>query len=146
MEPQDYAGGAGGVEANIDLYDSEIVEIRRVLKAIQTNVGKRRNLETFRQEVINRFGEIGFTVEVRMYEAVRETDPEVGFVHPTITITGRIEQEEEYDHARQGHEVRADVLGTGQVDTDDRETKVSMAGTGGSAFHRRKSGLFVPGK
>lgn len=146
MQPEDYSGG-GGLDAEIDLYEEDILAIQRVITALSQNIGKQRNLEGFRQEVINRFGEIGFEVDVKLYEAQREGEGDE-FIHPSITITGRIEPEEEFDHARQARQVQTNIRGIKGAETVDQKTSVSMSGSAvrDSAFTRSKSGLYVPGK
>lgn len=142
MQPSDYSG-QGGLDSDIDLYDHDVLNIQRVVTALSSNIGQRRNLESFRQQAIEMFGQIGFHVEVDLYEAEDANDPGSKFIHPAITIKSRLEPEEEFDHGRQGHEVRANIRGLKNV-PDKAPAPVSMAGTNGSAFHRAKSGLFLP--
>lgn len=144
MQPDDYSGGTE-VGSDIDLYDSEIVQIRQVIADLSQNIGKPRNLEAFRQEAINRFGEIGFHVEVRLYEA---HDPmrlsKRTFIHPAITIQDRIVHEDEFDHARQSREVQTNTLKVKGAETVEQTPRVSLAGLDGDKFSKAKSGLFLP--
>lgn len=142
MQPEDYSGGTD-VGSDIDLYDSEIVQIRQVIADLSQNIGKPRNLEAFRQEAINRFGEIGFHVEVRLYEA-ESVETGDHFIHPAITIMDRIVREDEFDHARQAREVQTNTLKVKGAETVEQKPQMSLAGLDGNKFSKAKSGLFVP--
>lgn len=89
-----------------DLYDHEIVAIDEVMRKLQDKQGTFTSMEGFRKEAIGRFAEIGFVVDVKVWE----TD-EPGTYAVDLDITGRCEPQEGFDHERQQWEVREDVLG-----------------------------------
>ena len=123
MDVQEYEST---VESEVDLYDSEVLAIQRVVGIISEAVGTRRSLEGFRQEVIERFGEIGFLVDVRVFEGEIEGqhgDPVFFF---KIVLTARCDPKP-FDHERMAHEVRADLLHGGK-----------------NATRRTASGLYLP--
>lgn len=130
---------------DIDLYDHERKDIERVYKSLVENIGTRRTLASFEQEAIERFGEIGFKVRVLFYEAATPDKPTETFALPQISIIGRTEKMEEFDHARQQFEVQTDLLGRRGGD-DARHSKSVAVSPGGSGFKRSGSGLFVPGR
>lgn len=121
------------LESDIDLYDHEVLTIQEIADTLRTKVGSHLNLEGFRQEIINRFGEAGLVTDVRVFEDATGPEPIYSF---KIIITDRVEAQGEFDHELQGHEVRANILGKDQPDVQNK-TKVSMPGSGK---------LWVPGK
>lgn len=125
------------VEAEIDLYDSELLEVRRVVSVLSEAQGTTRDLEGFRREVVDRFAEVGLVVDVRVYEARHENRPDVVHLFK-IVLTGRTEPLGEFDHERQAHEVRANLLD--QLGQEDRGRTQVQGG-----FSRQRSGLYVPG-
>lgn len=122
-----------------DLYDHERLAIQRVYAALTQSIGSRRDPESFRTEVIERFAEIGFQARVVYYEVEQEGGGAV--IQPEISLVGRLERQEEgFDHDLQAHEVQTDILGTGRRN-DSRSTSVAVSG-----FKRSSSGLYVPGR
>lgn len=142
MDPHEYTE-TDALAEDLELYDSERVEIRKVFAALSQSVGQRRSLQSFEQQAHDMFGKIGFRVRVLFYEAEDETTGEK-FIHPQITILGRIEPEEEFDHARMAHEVQTNVLGEKDAPEKVLPSKTSLAGLGGSSFFQNKKGLYVP--
>lgn len=92
----------------LDIHDSEIVEIEKVLKILNERSTGHRDLEAFNREIKERFAEIGFVVQTKWWE----TDV-ADCYRPDIEIVGRTEQKD-FDHDRQVHEVVNDVLGLGE--------------------------------
>lgn len=88
----------------IDLLDSEILEIEKVLNALSAKQRTSQNLESFRQEILGRFAEIGFIAGVKVYETNQEDV--YGFVVDELT---RIE-DTPFDYERMAHEVTTDIL------------------------------------
>jgi len=88
----------------IDLYDSEILAAEKVLERLHEKQRKSTNLEAFRKEIIERFAEIGLKVDVKVWTT--NQDGVFGF---EVEITGRTEAVN-WDHDRQVHEVRTDIL------------------------------------
>lgn len=134
MQPEDFDNG---IESDVELYEDDVQAINRVVTAMSSSIGQHRNLETYRQEVINRFGEIGFEVRVVFYEAQYEGKTDT-FIMPQVTITARVEAEVLHDHDRHAFQV--------QAAESARPTKVAMGSqdTRGSAFFKTKSGLVLP--
>lgn len=142
MEPGDY----GSVEADIELYDEDILTLKSVLNTISQSIGKRRNIAGFEQEIIERFGEAGFVVHVSMYEGQYEGGGEK-FVSPQITIIDRVQAEDLYDHGKQAHQVQTNILGRKDQPEVDRGVKVAMGSdkTREAPFYRSKGGVLLPG-
>jgi hypothetical protein len=89
----------------IDLYDSEILKIEKVVEVLNRKIGQMHNLESFRTEIMDRFNEIGLVVHVTVY--TDNGEPEI-FSY-VIRIDGRTEAIQ-WDPDRQVHEVRTDIL------------------------------------
>lgn len=95
---------AGSAESLVDLYDSDILDIEGVFKRIQEAEGQTRDMEGFRREVVERFAEIGFKVECRVWSS-----DVPGVYMPEILIQDRIKPIP-FDHTRQSWEVQNDIL------------------------------------
>lgn len=113
---------AGGVSAQISLYDSEIIKIEGILDKLNERRTKtsRMSYEAFTDETKNRFLEAGLVVSVRWYSAgVEQEDGSMkeveGTLIPEIVITGRTDKKFTFDHEQMSHEVQSDLLqlGTG---------------------------------
>lgn len=137
----DVADYESTVESDIDLYDTERVRLNQALNVIRASVGTRRNLESFRQEILDSMWQCGFRVDVRVFEGTMEDDPsqETIFFFKLV-IVGRSESEEEFDHDRMKHEVLNDVIGQGDV--EKKSTPISMHSDGKNK--RTSSGLYLP--
>lgn len=94
-----------------EILDSEVLQIEQTLEVLKRRVenGRRVDRGQFDSEIVDRFGKIGFTVAVNWYE----TDVQ-DMIMPEITITGRTEKTEGFDHDKMFHEVTSDILGLGQ--------------------------------
>jgi hypothetical protein len=109
----------GGVESMIQLYDSEIIKIEKVLEALNKRKGQRTDYERWTAETKERFAEIGLVVSVLWYEAgVERADGSLekidGTLIPEILVKDRIDAGKfAFDHAQMGHEVQNDLLGLG---------------------------------
>lgn len=98
------------MDALIELYDSDLLKIEKVWEALNLKQMTQVDLERYRQEVIERFAEAGFQVDVVMM-VVEEPGPiPVGTYVPEISILDRIEPEREFDIDRMVHEVQHDLL------------------------------------
>lgn len=94
------------VTASIELYESDILLIEKALKPLQAKQSKPVNLESFRKEIIERFAEQGFRVDVKVWDT-----NQYGVYAFDLDILGRIERTEEgFDHERMHHEVVNDLL------------------------------------
>lgn len=105
------------VTSDINLYDSELLRVEEVALKLQEKTGTRRDAEDFRREIIGRFEEIGLIVQTRvLIPADTPYGREPEFVMFGVVITDRCEHKP-FDHERQAHEVRADILdlGTGGI-------------------------------
>lgn len=95
------------VDVQVDLYDSDIPRLENVLRALSPAQGHRVNLEGFRKEVIERFGEEGFGVDVKVYEKEYLSGETVYQFNIALTS---VKRSEEFDHDRMAHEVQHDIL------------------------------------
>ncbi len=108
------------LDAGIELYETDRPRIERVADQLRQHVGTRRQKESFLREVVERFAEEGYLVDVRLVTVDGGGD-DITF-HPRVTISGRVDIEPEYDHDRQRREVRAVVV--------DERGPVGMPGHG----------------
>lgn len=97
------------VQAEINLYDSDILSIESVLKKLATRQGQSVDLESFRNEIVNRFREAGFDVKVSMW-----TTEQKGTFVPEVTIVDRVDKDHAFDYDRMVHEVTNDLLDLGE--------------------------------
>jgi len=114
---------AGGVSSEVNLYDTEILAVEKVLDKLNERRQKtsRMSYEAFGDEARNRFHEIGLVASVRWYEAgVEQPDGTLkkveGTLIPEIVIKARTDSKTfQFDHERMQHEVQSDILqlGTG---------------------------------
>jgi hypothetical protein len=109
----------GGVDSQIQLYDSEIIKIEGILEILNKRRGQRISYEKYGNEVRERFAAIGLVVSVRWYSAGVEKDNGTmekvdDLLIPEIVVKGRTSRST-FDHAQMGHEVQNDLLqlGTG---------------------------------
>lgn len=95
--------------SQIELYDHEILKIEKhALKPLNDKQGKVLNLEAFRREIIQRFEDIGFIVDVKVWDTTQAST-----YWFDIDIVDRIERIV-FDHDRQVHEVTHDLLDLGE--------------------------------
>ena len=138
------------VQVDIDLYDSDVLKIEAVIKALNhTRAHKSTTVEGWRNEVTQRFAEAGFRVNV-VLQQIDEIQVEGkatqkdGRIFTSITIVGRTEDIKvgEYDHERQRDEVRRNIQGRNAQGNVKAPTVAVSGGTGGSK--RSHSGLILP--
>ncbi len=91
----------------LDIHDSEIQRIEKVVAALNQKQGTHQNLEKFRLEIIERFQEVGFRVHVTCYTTQVE-----GMVAYDIDIVERLDGE--FDPDQQVWEATHDVLELGE--------------------------------
>jgi hypothetical protein len=104
------AGGsnAPGLTARVEIHDSEIIEIERLLERLSTKAHDGRvDYAAFTREVRERFEDLGFMVVVNWYETNVE-----GTLIPEIVIRDRIEAGA-FDHDQKVHEITHDLLDIG---------------------------------
>lgn len=95
----------------IDLYDTDFFKIETVVRKLNDSVGKPRQMEGFRKEIIERFQEQGFVVGVKCWSTQQE-----GVYAFDVEITDRCEPlRNGFDHERQSWEVQNDVLNFGEA-------------------------------
>lgn len=135
--------------SEIYLYDHDVLAIEAVIEKLNESRLRPTTVDGWRREIEERFAEAGFTVSVvlRQLEAVERPDGTLAkvtgtYIYNTITITGRVEKQGEFDHDLQRHEVQANIRNLDQPDAPKKKTSVSMA-TGPNVV-RRDSGLYVP--
>ncbi len=105
-----------------DLNDADILRMEGVMKMLKDSQGKVKNLEAFRKEAVERFGEIGFEVDVKVWSTNVE-----GVYGMEFEILSRLEGQ--FDPDQMVHEVTNDLLG---IDPNP-------------GVIRSSSGLYVPG-
>ncbi len=109
----------GGVSSMIQLYDSEIIEIEKVLEKITIPRSQRISYEKYTEQIKDRFSHIGLIVSVPWYEAGIEREDGTlekldGVLIPEIVIQARTDAKQfSFDHEQMAHEVQSDLLGLG---------------------------------
>lgn len=88
-------------------YDFELLEIEKVMTAINAKMGKVTDLENFRKEIVGRFAEINWHCEVEVYSTNAD-----GVYLFAPQLIGRINpiNREGTDYERRQWEVRNDIL------------------------------------
>lgn len=107
-DPTQYGDGFNSM---IELYDSDLLVIERVLKALEARQGSNQNLQAFVDEAKERFGLAGYVVEVNMYQVTGPGPLPIGTFVPDIIIKGRTEKQPEFDREQMAWEVQQDILG-----------------------------------
>jgi hypothetical protein len=97
----------------VNVLDSEIRELQDVLRTLNDKTYRSHNLAAFEREIVERFQESGFVVDVKWYETNAE-----GVFAPEVEVTGRCQPlgSDGFDHDRQRHEVVTNVLGLPEAD------------------------------
>lgn len=99
----------GDLTSTINLYDSEVDEIHKIIEILRRRAEGRRNYQEFQDEVIARFHDAGFVADVRWYDSNVE-----GVLIPEIQITDRVNKDFKFDPNQQVHEVTNDLLSLGE--------------------------------
>lgn len=87
-----------------ELHDSDILELEKVYRWMVDQQHKRRDLENFRREIIGRFQEKGYVVNVLCFE----TDQAEVYTFE-VEVLRKIEQKT-FDYDKQVHEVVNNIL------------------------------------
>lgn len=96
---------------NLDLYDSDVLLIEKVLEKLNAKQGQHVQMEDFRREIIGRFEEIGLVVGVSVYSTADTGGLPLEDVYAfDITINDRCERKP-FDYDRQRFEIINDVAG-----------------------------------
>lgn len=91
----------------VEPYDREVILIEKVMQKLQARTALPLDQEAFRREIIARFEEIGFIVDVRWW-----TTNEEGVYIPDIDLVDRCSPlPYGFDHEFHQHEVLTDSLG-----------------------------------
>lgn len=97
----------GDVTSQIpDLHDSEIARMGEVIAKLNHFQGRSLNLEAFRRSIVERFQDIGFKVDVKVWDTNQD-----GLFAFDVEIIDRLEGS--FDPDRQVFEVTNDLLGLG---------------------------------
>lgn len=97
----------------LNLYDSEVATLQRIQAELQARTYKTHNLDAFDKEIVERFAQDGFRVNVLWYQTTVE-----GVFAPEIEVIGRCApiQAGDFDHDQMRHEVVTNVLGLPEAD------------------------------
>lgn len=128
------------VEEIEEVYDSEQIQIDKVMAVLSQRIGTGMEGSAFQREVRERFAEIGFVARCDLKKDMYDPRPwnDKPWI-PSIAIVGRTEKQGEFDHDQMGHEVRSNILGK------NPQGDVQKKMVGQTGFERRGSGLIVPG-
>jgi hypothetical protein len=134
---------SNAIDTDINLYDSEVLQIgRKVLPALQRAAGRRmqsqRDYESFGTEVTNRFAEIGLIAHVVSWKEIRRPGYD-NVWSPQISIMGRINPEDEHDHEKHRWEVQRNVLGKDQPAGTDAVPVAMPGGKTGPLWTPRRA-------
>jgi hypothetical protein len=118
----------------IELYDHDVDQIQKVWDTLRDRHQKAtRNYDAVEREIVSRFAEAGFVVQVSWFRYSLDGVVQEGAAMPEVSVVGRCDPGHEFDHDRQVREVTANVLGLpgqeGVIKTDD-----------GQAFRRFRAG------
>jgi hypothetical protein len=102
-------GNSNDISKTIDVYDTEVLAIEKVLATLRERSMGSRNLQSFNDEAQTRFHEIGFLVDIKWF-----TTDQADVYAPVIDIVGRTEKDFVFDRDQQVHEVTNDVLELGE--------------------------------
>lgn len=94
-----------------NLYDEEIKSINtlyeNIYKTWKTRQNNKANILEFHKQVIYRFEEIGFDVDVDFTEYLSDIIQEKYPPRPPVLIViGRVDPYIEFDHEKKGHEIK----------------------------------------
>jgi hypothetical protein len=98
-------------ESEIEPYPDELPKIKRAFERLQrefTNTPMTSSSQRhFDLMASNLFGEAGFKVNVEWRELAKVDGGSLGIHQPLVTLIGRVKAEEETDHDRLAHNIRA---------------------------------------
>lgn len=96
----------------IELYDSEVDAIQRVWDTLRDRHQKSlKNFDQVEREIVSRFADAGFVVHVNWFKYAIDGVEQDGAAMPEITIVGRCDPKQEFDHDKQVAEVTRNILG-----------------------------------
>lgn len=135
------------VVVDTELYDDDIPKIEKVVRDLnEARLKPHGTPSSWHDEVVNRFAEAGYRANVVLYHVTGKENPDGSVetkdeVMTSITIMGRVDDIKvgEYDHERQGHQVRAKAA------KGNHDGKSFFAIPGAAPGERRTaSGLILP--
>lgn len=102
----------------LNIYDEDVLNLQGVHRALEGRTYKSHNLDAFEREIVERFQEIGFVVDVKWYTTHSNGVPVAGVFAPVVEVTGRCAaiKAGEFDHDRQRHQVVNNLLGLPEAD------------------------------
>jgi hypothetical protein len=104
----------------VNILDSEIKELQGVHQTLEGRTYKSHNLAAFEREIVERFQEIGFVVDVKWYQT------NIASVAP-----------EDFDHEKMAHEVVSNVLGLPEEDAGIIKTPETWTEAQAKAIHKQ---------
>ncbi len=115
---------SNGVSSLIDLNDSEILKLEKVIEKLNEKQGSAVPLEAFRRDCVGRFEDAGFRVDVKVYDT-----NVVGVFAFDIEIQDRYEGQ--FDPDRQVWEATSDILELGEggvIKTEKTSSGIHVVG------------------
>jgi hypothetical protein len=98
-------------EAEFEPYPDELPKIKRAFERLQREFANTpmtsSSQRLFEMTASNLFGEAGFKVDVQWRELGQVGGGSLGVHQPLVTMTGRVTAEQETDHDRLAHNIRA---------------------------------------
>ncbi len=118
----------------VNILDSEIKELQRVQGILAERTFKSHNLAAFEREIVERYQEIGFVVDVKWYETNAP-----GVSSPVVEVIGRCTPvaAEDFDHEKMAHEVVNNVLGLPEEDAGVIKTPETWTEAQAKAIHKQ---------
>lgn len=108
----------------VEPYPSEMPKIHHAFAQLQRRFSSTRftdsSVEEFQRAAVELFGAVGFEVDVAWDQVYKNGRPTETYM-PEVTISGRVRNEDEVDHDRMKHEIRAG-LADGKVGVVDPNT------------------------
>lgn len=98
-------------EPDFEPYPDELPKIKRAFERLQREFSNTPMTSSSQRHfdlmASNLFGEAGFRVHVEWRELAQVDGGSLGIHQPLVTLTGRVKAEEETDHDRLQHNIRA---------------------------------------
>lgn len=102
----------------LNIYDEDVLKLQAVHRQLEGRTYKSHNLHAFEEEILERFAEIGFKVDVKWYTVHSGGIEQAGVFAPVVEVIGRCDPltAGEFDHDRQRHQVVNNLLGLPAAD------------------------------
>ena len=144
---------SAALESDIDLYDSDVIKIEKVVGALNhSRLTKTASVEGWRNEIEQRFGEIGFKVNIVLsqIEGTQVDDgpmvPTEGTrIHTLISVQSRVDEIKvgDFDHDQMRYEVQNNIRGVAGEPVKDKPISITVPGMP-KGTTTTASGLIVP--